>query len=113
MAKDVRIPLTEAQKAKIKGVSPSRAGEKDAKGSEVPAQKTSIAQVDMNADVSAQDLTAQDLTAEDLTAQDLTAQDMSADVSAQDLTAQDLTAEDLTAQDLTAQDLSAGDPDAQ
>ena len=78
MAKDVRIPLTEAQKAKIKGVSPKPAEEKDAKGSEVPAQKTSIAQVDMNADVSAQDLTAQDLTAEDLTAQDLTAQDLSA-----------------------------------
>ena len=95
MARDVRVPLTEAQKAKIKGVPGKSDGEKKEVGSS-PEQETTIAQMDMSADISAQDMSA-----------DISAQDMSADISAQDMSA------DISAQDLSAEDLSAADPDAQ
>src|SRR5438876_622327 len=110
MAKEVRITLTDVQKAKIKAatgktMSEIRVSSVGKNLAASPSQKTLTAQ-----DLTAQDLTAQDLTSQDLTSQDLTSQDLTAqDLTAQDLTAQDLTAQDLTAQDLTAQDLTAQD----
>jgi uncharacterized protein YjbI with pentapeptide repeats len=87
MAKEVRIQLTAAQKAKIKAATGKTMGE------------IRVARMGRNLAVSA----ATSLTAKDLSAQDLSAQDL----SAQDLSAQDLSAQDLSAQDLSAQDLKA------
>ncbi|HYV41322.1 MAG TPA: hypothetical protein VEO02_05990, partial [Thermoanaerobaculia bacterium] len=96
MAKEVRIELTPAQKAKIK----------EATGKNVPEIRVSslgknIAVSPVQKELRTQDLTTQDLTTQDLTTQDLTTQDL----TTQDLTTQDLTTQDLTTQDLTTQDL--------
>jgi len=71
MAKEVRIELTPAQKAKIK----------EATGKNVPEIRVSslgknIAVSPVQKDLRTQDLTTQDLTTQDLTTQDLTTQDL-------------------------------------
>ncbi len=81
MAKEVRIELTPAQKAKIK----------EATGKNVPEIRVSslgknIAVSPVQKDLRTQDLTTQDLTTQDLTTQDLTTQDL----TTQDLTTQDM-----------------------
>jgi hypothetical protein len=91
---DVRVPLTEEQRAKIKGASGRpRTGstERDFASSpeqkDLRAQDTSVEAADLSADLSAQDTTidSNDLSA-DLSAQDTTidSNDLSADLSAQD-----------------------------
>ena len=96
MSKEVRITLTEAQKAKIKAATGKTMGEirvsKLGKNLAVSpaaglsAKDMSIGSQDMS--IGSQDLSAQDLSAEDLSAQDLSAEDL----SAQDLSAHDLKA---------------------
>jgi hypothetical protein len=115
MSKDVRIELTEAQKAKIKAATGKTVEELHV--SKVGDNVAVTPAIDLRAQdtrIQAEDLRAQDtrIQAEDMSikAQDMSikAQDMS--IKAQDLSikAQDLTSQDLTSQDLTSQDLSGG-----
>src|SRR6266545_1206030 len=98
MAKEVRIELTPAQKAKIK----------EATGKNVPEIRVSSLGKNIAVSPVQKDLRAQDLKAEDLKAEDLKAEDLKAeDLKAEDLKAEDLKAEDLKAEDLKAEDLSA------
>src|SRR5437867_11227247 len=98
MAKEVRITLTDVQKAKIKAatgktMSEIRVSSVGKNLAASPSQKT----------LTAQDLTAQDLTAQDLTSQDLTAQDLTApEVTSSDLTSRDDSSEEHPTRDLTA-----------
>jgi hypothetical protein len=71
MTKDVRVPLTDAQKAKLKGGLGKTEGERK----EISPEQKNLAQ---------QDLRAQELSSQDMSA-DLSAQDMSADISSQDM----------------------------
>jgi lipopolysaccharide export system protein LptC len=102
MSKDVRIELTESQKAKIKAATGKTIGE------------LHVSKVGDNVAVTpAIDLRAQDtrIQAEDLRAQDtrIQAEEMMS-IQAHDMSikALDLKAEDLKAEDLKAEDLSGG-----
>jgi uncharacterized protein YjbI with pentapeptide repeats len=123
MSKDVRIELTESQKAKIKAATGKTIGELHvskvgdnvavtpaidlrAQDTRIQAEDMSIKAQDMSIKAEDMSIKAQDMSikAQDLTSQDLTSQDL----TSQDLTSQDLTSQDLTSQDLTSQDLSGG-----
>jgi hypothetical protein len=106
MAKEVRIQLTAAQKAKIKSATGKEMAEirvaRLGKNLAV-SPATGLSAKDMS--IKAQDMS---ISAHDMS---IKAQDMSIkaqDLTSQDLTSQDLTSQDLTSQDLTSQDLSGG-----
>jgi hypothetical protein len=94
MSKEVRIELTESQKAKIRAATGKTVGE------------LRVTRVGKNVAVTpATSLSSQEtrVVTQDLRANDLSAQDMS--ITQQDLSAQDMS---ITQQDLSAQDLSGG-----
>src|SRR6266545_4874526 len=117
MSKEVRITLTDAQKAKIKAATGKEMGEirVSSLGKNVavtPSPKaTSIGSNDLSVnDLSTNDMSVNDLSVNDLSTNDLSVNDLSTnDLSVNDLSTNDMSVNDLSVNDLSTNDMSVND----